>query len=97
MNRVRFLKDHAGHSKGDVVELRSKEAREAVKAEAVVILEDIDPKAFQTKVVTASKPKAPKPASATTTTARSTQNNHQTNGSSDGNTQNVRTHNSSGR
>lgn len=47
--RIRLTKDYGSHKKGDVVELRSAEAKQAIKAKAAVVLTNIDPNNHQTK------------------------------------------------
>lgn len=49
MTRLRFQKDYGSHKKGDIVELRSAEAKQAIKAKAAVVQTDINPNNHQTK------------------------------------------------
>lgn len=49
MHRVRFTKDFKGYKKGDVAELRSAEAKQAIKDKAAVVQTDMSAQSYQTK------------------------------------------------
>ncbi len=49
MTRLRFQKDFGTYKKGDIVDLRSAEAKQALKANAAVVQTDINPNNHQTK------------------------------------------------
>lgn len=49
MTRLRLTKDYNGHSKGDIVELRSAEAKQLLKANAATVQTDVGSESFVTK------------------------------------------------
>lgn len=49
MPRVRFIKDFETHKKGEVAELRAKEAKQAFKANAAEVTTDMGAESYQTK------------------------------------------------
>ena len=49
MTRVRFTKDYQSHKKGDIVDLRSAEAKQAIKAGVAVVQTDLGSGGYQTK------------------------------------------------
>jgi hypothetical protein len=61
MTRVRFQKDYGSHKKGDIVELRSAEAKQAIKAKAAVVQTDLSAGSYQTKESSDGNPKDLRP------------------------------------
>jgi hypothetical protein len=49
MHRIRFTKDYGSHKKGDIVELRSAEAKQAIKAKVASVQTDLSAESYQTK------------------------------------------------
>ncbi len=49
MTRLRFTKDWEGHKKGDTADLRTREAKQALKAKAATVQTDMGADSYQTK------------------------------------------------